>query len=56
VKATYGEGYVMAGARDPYVLKVPGAAQAVALGGAAGRGNMVAPLERPVVPDTPIAD
>ena len=55
VKATYGEGYVMAGARDPYILKAPGAAQGVALGGAAGRGNMVAPLQGLPAPDTPIA-
>ena len=55
VKVTYGEGYVMAGARDPYILKAPGAAQGVALGGAAGRGNMVAPLQRLPAPDTPIA-
>ncbi len=55
VRATYGEGYVMAGARDPYILKAPGAAQGVALGGAAGRGNMVAPLQRLPAPDTPIA-
>jgi soluble lytic murein transglycosylase-like protein len=54
VKATYGEGYVMAGARDPYILKAPGA-QGVALGGAVGRGNMVAPLQRLPVPDTPTA-
>ena len=45
VKATYGEGYVMAGARDPYILKAP-----------SGRGNMVAPLQRLPAPDTPIAD
>ncbi|MDZ7921241.1 lytic transglycosylase domain-containing protein [Rhodoferax sp.] len=56
VKATYGEGYVLAGARDPYLLKAPGGAQAVALGGAAGRGNMVAPLQRPPEPDSRIAD
>lgn len=56
VKATYGEGYVLAGARDPYVLRAPGAAQAMALGGAAGRGNMVAPLQGQPVPQTPIAD
>ncbi len=55
VRATYGEGYVMAGARDPYILKAPGAAQGVALGGAAGRGNMVAPLQGLPVPDTSIA-
>lgn len=45
VKATYGEGYVMAGARDPYILKAP-----------SGRGNMVAPLQRLPGPDTPIVD
>jgi soluble lytic murein transglycosylase-like protein len=56
VKATYGEGYVLAGDRAPYLLKAPGAAQGVALGGAAGRGNMVAPLQSPPVPQTPIAD
>ncbi|MBX9817703.1 MAG: lytic transglycosylase domain-containing protein [Burkholderiaceae bacterium] len=56
VKVTYGEGYVLAGARDPYLLKAPGAAQAVALGGAAGRGNMVAPLQRLPEPDSRIAD
>lgn len=56
VKATYGEGYVLAGDRDPYILKAPGAAQGVALGGAVGRGNMVAPLQRPPAPQTPIAD
>ncbi len=55
VRATYGEGYVLAGARDPYILKAPGAAQGVALGGAAGRGNMVAPLQGLPLPDTPIA-
>lgn len=51
VKATYGEGYVLAGARDPYLLKPPGATTGVALGGAMGRGNMVAPMQR-----TPLAD
>jgi soluble lytic murein transglycosylase-like protein len=52
VRATYGEGYVLAGARDPYLLKP---STGVALGGAMGRGNMVAPLQRPPVADTPIA-
>lgn len=45
VKATYGDGYVMAGARDPYILKSP-----------PGRGNMVPPLQRLPAPETPIAD
>ncbi len=55
VKATYGEGYVLAGARDPYILQAPGA-QGAAVGGAIGRGNMVAPLQRLPAPDSRIAD
>ncbi len=55
VKATYGEGYVLAGARDPYILQAPGA-QGAAVGGAVGRGNMVAPLQRLPAPDSRIAD
>ena len=51
VKATYGEGYVLAGARDPYLLQPPGATSGVALGGAMGRGNMV-----PVLPTLPNTD
>jgi soluble lytic murein transglycosylase-like protein len=56
VSVTYGEGYVLAGDRAPYLLKVPGSAQGSPVGGALGRGNMVTPLLRLPLPDTPIVD
>lgn len=45
VRATYGEGYVLAGARDPYILNMP-----------TGRSNMVAPLQGLPAPEAPKAD
>jgi len=48
----YGGGYVLSGSRDSYLLKAPGAA----VGGAVGRGNMVAPVQRPPEQDTLTVD
>jgi soluble lytic murein transglycosylase-like protein len=56
VSVTYGDGYVLAGDRAPYLLKIPATAQGSPVGGASGRGNMVAPLFRLPLPDTPIVD